>query len=111
MTSTTQEAETDSEPFAIKLAKAGYSDFYVLSREAAAEILTEKRLELLDYLNNHEVESIRDLARQLERDKRNVSDDLDILWENDLIEYEEDGSKKQPYPTSKNIFIKPVLEE
>ena len=100
-----------SELFAQKLAKAGYSDFHVMDRENAREILTDKRLEILEYLKSEEVESVRDVARGVDRDIKNVSDDLGILWENALIDYEETGNKKKPYLISKNIFIKPVLEQ
>jgi len=110
--SQTEDADgPESALFAQRLAKAGYSDFHVMDRESARKVLTEKRLEILEYLKQNEVESVRELSRELDRDIKNVSDDLGVLWENALIDYEEDGRKKKPYLASKNIFIKPVLEE
>jgi predicted transcriptional regulator len=110
--SQTEDADgSESSLFAQRLAKAGYSDFYVMDRESARKVLTEKRLEILEYLKQNEVESVRELSRELDRDIKNVSDDLGVLWENALIDYEGDGRKKKPYLVSKNIFIKPVLKE
>lgn len=49
-------------------------------------ILTGKRMSLLEYVAQHEGLGIRQLARQLGRDYRNVYDDVRMLAELGLIE-------------------------
>lgn len=72
-------------------------------------MLTEKRNELLDRLREGEVKSVRDLARQLERDKSSVSRDLSLLAQHDLIEYQHDGSRKIPSIKHETVIIEPIV--
>ncbi|MDP2852218.1 MAG: hypothetical protein Q8O23_02315 [Gallionella sp.] len=54
-------------------------------------VLTDKRMGLLEYVAQHEGLSIRQLAVKLNRDYRNVYDDVQMLAELELIEKRADG--------------------
>lgn len=65
-------------------------------------LLTPRRLELVRSLMDAPAESMRDLAERLDRDVRQVHDDLQILNEYRIVHLrEEDGAKKPfvPYNT------------
>ena len=101
------------EEFAGDLNAQGYTDVLVLRRENGRDILTESRLELVGYLERRgdEVESVRDLARSLDRDKGAVSKDLHRLAELDIVEYEGegDGEAKRPVLKHDHVIIEPVV--
>src|SRR5476649_2745941 len=59
-----------------------------VSFEAARKFLTPKRIELLRAVHRQEPRSIYELAKSLERDLRNVKDDVDLLVQVGLIELE-----------------------
>ncbi len=62
------------------------------------KLLTAKRLEMIKWLmENERPESIRDLARKLERGKGEVHDDLDVLEQYGIIYYKQAGQAKQPF--------------
>jgi len=54
-------------------------------------VLTDKRMGLLEYVAQHEGLSIRQLAADLNRDYRNVYDDVRMLAELELIEKRAEG--------------------
>lgn len=54
-------------------------------------VLTDKRMNLLEYVAQHEGLSIRQLAGELKRDYRNVYDDVRMLAELELIEKRANG--------------------
>lgn len=99
--------------FADALNAQGYADVLVLRRENGRDVLTERRLTIIQYLDRHgdEVESVSDLARQLDRDKGAVSKDLRRLAELDIIEYDEagDGEAKRPTLRHAHVVIEPVV--
>ncbi|MFB6202251.1 MAG: MarR family transcriptional regulator [Halorhabdus sp.] len=99
--------------FAGDLNAQGYTDVLVLRRENGRDVLTESRLELVGYLERHgdEVDSVRDLARRLDRDKGAVSKDLRRLAELDVIEYkgEGDGEAKRPVLKHEHVVVEPVV--
>lgn len=99
--------------FAGDLNARGYTDVLVLRRENGRGVLTESRLELVGYLDRHgdQVESVRDLARKLDRDKGAVSKDLRRLAELDIVEYEGegDGEAKRPVLKHEHVVIEPVV--
>jgi predicted transcriptional regulator len=99
--------------FAGDLNAQGYTDVLVLRRENGRDVLTESRLELLDCLEGHEdeVESVRGLARRLDRDKGAVSKDLQRLAELDVIEYDGagEGGAKRPMLKHEHVVIEPVV--
>lgn len=109
MESEIEERNSSEESFANKLAKAGETDFYVISLEDAEKLLTEKRMELIYVLKNQEVSSSRELSRVLDRDIKQVSEDLNLLHEISVIEFKQKGNRKIPQLRHKNIFIQPVV--
>lgn len=91
------------------LVEAGYDDVLMLDRDTARSVLTEKRQELLDRIAKGDVRSVRGLADDLDRDKGAVSRDLDRLFEYDLIEYEQDGTRKIPTVKHDTVVVEPIL--
>lgn len=61
------------------------------------ELLTDRRMELIEETMEHPPESIRGLADRLGRDVRDVHDDLHLLAEYGIVHFEEDGRAKKPY--------------
>jgi predicted transcriptional regulator len=90
------------------LAKGGMTGAYVLSHESAERVLTEKRRELLDVLDRDEVDSVRDLARRVERDKAQVSRDLGVLAEHGVVDFEKSGREKRPYLENDHLVVEPI---
>ncbi|KDE58883.1 sugar metabolism cluster protein [Halostagnicola sp. A56] len=66
-------------------------------RARLRQLLTDRRMELLEVVMEHPPESIRALADRLGRDVHDVHDDLYLLAEYDIIHFEEDGRAKRPY--------------
>ena len=82
---------------------------HVLPKEVAREVLTEKRMEIITVLRENEISSKRDLARELDRDIKNVSNDLDILWKYSVIDYEDgEGTSKIPVLAADEIIVEPL---
>ena len=61
------------------------------------QLLTDRRMELLEQVMEDPPESIRALAARLDRDVHDVHDDLHLLAEYDIIYFEQDGRAKKPY--------------
>lgn len=94
------------------LSEEGYEDVLILDPEDARKVLTEKRLEIIETLKNEELNGIRDLSRKLGRNESNVFEDLKVLFEKGVIDFEEEKNRKVPVLSHRNIFIKPInLEE
>ena len=66
-------------------------------RARLRQLLTDRRMELLETVMEQPPESIRALAGRLNRDVHDVHDDLHLLAEYDIIHFEEDGRTKKPY--------------
>jgi predicted transcriptional regulator len=74
-------------------------DRYVLSlpdEEALERVLSAKNLELLRTTVTEEPNSVRDLARRVDRDIKNVSTALNELESLGLLEFETAGRAKRP---------------
>lgn len=95
--------------FVKRLSDAGFEDTHLLQRETAEKVLTEKRMELVREIATTEPESVRELARRVDRDVGRVSRDLDTLYKAEVIEYEQKGRAKQPVLAHENIFVWPVV--
>jgi predicted transcriptional regulator len=70
-----------------------------ISFEDASELrslLTPRRLELVETLMTHDFGSIREVARHLDRGVREVHEDLELLAEYGIVEFEKDGASKAP---------------
>ncbi|WP_436902570.1 hypothetical protein [Halovenus halobia] len=66
-------------------------------RARLRQILTDRRMELLDEVMDRPQESIRALATRLDRDVHDILDNLHLLAEYDIIHFEENGRAKKPY--------------
>ncbi len=72
---------------------------YGLTLETEAqinEVLNDRNLELIRTVAREDVESIRDLARRLDRDVRQVHDAVTELETLGLVELKDEGKRKRP---------------
>jgi predicted transcriptional regulator len=90
------------------LARGGMDGVQVLSFESAEKVLTPKRRELIEAIRTEDVESVRQLARLVDRDKGQVSRDLGVLADHGVIQYEDTGRAKRPYLVQEHITVEPV---
>jgi predicted transcriptional regulator len=67
--------------------------------------LTPKRMELLEYISQVHPSSIKELAQKVERDYKNVYDDVDVLQRFHLLEMEKQGKNRKPRSRIRGIFI------
>lgn len=91
------------------LAGAGFEGVNVISRDTATRILTDRRYELLQTIKHEQPESVRDLARTLDRDKGAVSRDLATLCEAGVVTYEENGRAKRPVLAQEHLVVEPIV--
>lgn len=101
--------EHEDTEFMRKLMTGGLEDVLVLDLDAATHVLTDKRRELLERIDEGGVESVRSLADDLDRDKAAVSRDLDTLFEYGLVEYDRNGARKIPKTKHETVLVKPIL--
>jgi predicted transcriptional regulator len=66
-------------------------------RARLRQLLTDRRMELLEAVMEQPADSIRALADRLDRDVHDVHDDLHLLAEYDIIHFEDDGRAKNVY--------------
>ena len=95
--------------FSETLTQHGFPDTLVLTRERAEDVFHDRRLDLIDYLEEHDPRSVRALAEELGYDKGVVSRDLQKLAKIDIIEYVEDGRAKAPRLKHNHVAIEPVI--
>ena len=69
------------------------------------ELLTPRRMELLEAVMEEPPDSIRSLADRLERDVRDVHADLHLLADYRVIHFREAGRAKQPYVPYETVRI------
>jgi predicted transcriptional regulator len=74
-------------------------------RTRLRQLLTERRMELLEAVMEHPPESIRALADRLDRDVHDVHDDLHLLADYDIVHFETAGRAKQPYVPYETVRI------
>lgn len=72
-------------------------------------ILTPRRLELVQSLMDKPGESIRELAERLDRDVRQVHDDLQLLSEYRIVHFREEGGAKKPHVPYDTVTIEVEL--
>ena len=72
-------------------------------------VLTPRRLDLVRTLMDEPAESIRSLADRLDRDVRQVHDDLQILGEYRIVHFREEGGAKKPYVPYDTVTIEVEL--
>lgn len=96
--------------FSETLAENGYSDVLVLSRERAEDVFHERRLALLEYLSDHEPDSVRAMAEATGYDKGVVSRDLQRLAALDVVRFEQDNNRsKAPRLEHEHVVVEPVV--
>jgi len=91
------------------LAAGGFNGVNVTSRDTADRVLTDRRLELLETIKHEQPESVRDLARMVDRDKGAVSRDLATLCEAAVVTYEENGRAKRPVLAQEHLVVEPIV--
>lgn len=93
------------------LVRGGWNDVHVVSSATAREVLSDRRTEIIETLRttDDEIESVRDLARRLDRDKGHVSRDLAVLAEHGIVGYESDGRAKAPRLKHEHVVVEPVV--
>lgn len=91
------------------ISEGGVDSATILRRETANRVLTEKRIELLREIADEPPESMRALARRVDRDIIQVRKDLVELHTANLIDIEEVGRSKRPTLSSPNIFVEPIV--
>jgi len=69
------------------------------------EALTEKRIQMVRVIMHKQPESIRDLSEILNRDIKNVFEDLGILNRLGVVKFIKVGRKKKPVVKRKFIVI------
>ena len=69
------------------------------------DVLTPRRVELLELVSNNDFMSVRDLASKTKRNYKNVYDDLKSLARYELIELKGRGRAMKPYCKISNINI------
>jgi predicted transcriptional regulator len=96
------------EMLADALTSAGHQDVYVLAREDARRVLDEHREAILDYLRDHDVESVSELADALDRDTGNVSRDLRVLADHGIVNLTKQGRAKVPELVHEFVVVEPL---
>ncbi len=76
------------------------------SSPKALASLTPKRVELLSFIKENDVESITELSNKIERDYKNVYDDLKILSDTGIVSLEREGKRQKPIVKAEIIEIK-----
>jgi predicted transcriptional regulator len=77
----------------------------VESLETLGRILRGTNLELLDAVATHEPESVRALARAVDRGPKEVLQNLNELEDYGLVAFEEQGRAKRPYLPYEEIDV------
>lgn len=98
----------DRAEFGRALARSGYENVTILGLDEAAEVLTAKRRELVDALRTGDYQSVRDLAREVGRDKGAVSRDLATLAEHGVTTLEDNGRAKRPVLRTGTVVVEPI---
>jgi predicted transcriptional regulator len=75
-----------------------------------ARILTQKRLELIKTVMEEKPESMRKLSRLVDRNPKEVNDDVHLLEDYGIISLEQDGRAKRPVVPYDRIEFAVTLE-
>jgi predicted transcriptional regulator len=68
-------------------------------------LLTDRRVDLLRSIMAEEADSIRQLAERVDRDVKSVHDDLGVLADYDIVQFEQDGRAKRPFVPYERIEV------
>lgn len=97
------------EDFVRFITESDIEDVLILRRDTVRKVFTPKRREILETVRNDEIDSIRDLARKLDREVSAVHGDLEVLYEADIITFEEESGSKIPQLKHSNIIPEPLV--
>ena len=78
---------------------------YFVNLKEMRRVLTEKRLEILKAIRDRKPSSVYELARMVDRDLKNVLQDLSYLQELGIVTVTETGMKKIPHFDYDRILI------
>ncbi len=81
---------------ALKSPNAVFTEKIAVDSPGIFADLTPKRLEILEYVRMHNVKSIKDLAQELDRNYKNVYDDLKSMEKWGLVSLPRRGRDKKP---------------
>ncbi len=84
---------------------AEFQDTVVVRDSDIFEVMTPKRMELLEHLMKNDVASIRALAAALHRNYKNTYDDLRALSRYDLVDLDPHGRSLRPAAPARSIEI------
>ena len=84
---------------------AEFSDIIIINDPDVFETLTPRRAELLEFLMNNEVKSIRHLSTLLHRNYKNVYDDLLALSKYELVDLTASGRALKPAAAASRIEV------
>jgi predicted transcriptional regulator len=93
------------------LSEAGFGDVCVLTHEEVNQVLTPTAREILRTLADTHVESVRDLAQQLDRNQEVVAQNVETLAADGLIEYENEGQAKHPMLCHDTYILEPLVAD
>ena len=79
----------------------------VLKSLGIYQMMSPKRMEIIDYLSSHSTKSIKTLAIELKRDYKNVYDDVKALEKFGLVEFVMEGKNKRPVTKIEHISVQP----
>jgi len=68
-------------------------------------VFTPSKLKIVQYLRDHSINSMTELAKELNMSKGNLSTSLKQLEQHGLVRIERDGRKKVPTVNSDHLFI------
>ena len=92
------------------LAEGGFaSSMLFVDFETAKSVFTDERMALIEIIRDEEVESVSDLADRLGRGEDGVSRDLDLLFVNQVVEYEYVEGRKKPRLMHERVLVEPLL--
>lgn len=74
------------------------------------EVFNERTYTLLRVIREENPKSIRETARLVDRDKKNVHEELTTLAALGIIRFEDDGRSKKPVFPYTDLFIKPFRD-
>jgi len=105
----TEQARKPQVDFIRSLSQTDLDDVHVINRSTANTVLTDERQRLLEEIQRGDLDSVRDLARRVDRNVSIVSRDLNALFQADLIRYENNGRSKKPVLAHKNVLVEPLV--
>lgn len=84
---------------------AGFQDIMVVEDAEVFEVLSPRRVEMLEYLARNETPSIKRLAERLHRNYKNVYDDLRSLAKYELVELRTEGRALKPFSVISSLEV------